>query len=40
MDITILLGLQEFRNGAGRILTDWCVSKELGTYLMMGWSGN
>ncbi len=62
MDIDILLFLQEFRNGAGGILTDfmskmtflgeintvivimallyWCVSKELGTFLMMGWSGN
>ena len=62
MDINILLALQEWRNGAGGILTDflskmtflgelnsvivimaliyWSVSKELGTYLMMGWSGN
>ena len=62
MDIRILLFLQEFRNGAGSVLTDflskmtflgelnsvivimaliyWCLSKELGTYLMMGWSGN
>ena len=62
MDISILLGLQEFRNGAGSFLTDffvkmtylgelnsaiimmalvyWSVSKDLGTYLMMGWSGN
>lgn len=62
MDIQILLFLQDFRNGAGGILTDsmskmtflgelnsvivimaliyWCVSKELGTYLLMGWSGN
>ncbi len=62
MDINILLGLQEFRNGAGSFLTDffvkmtylgelnsaiimmalvyWSVSKDLGTYLMMGWSGN
>ena len=62
MDIRILLFLQDFRNGAGGVLTDflskmtflgelnsvivimaliyWCVSKELGTYLMMGWSGN
>ena len=62
MDIRILLFLQEFRNGAGMVLTDflskmtfwgelnsvivimaliyWCVSKELGTYLLMGWSGN
>ena len=62
MDIGILLGLQEFRNGAGGFLADflskmtflselnsvlvimaliyWCISKELGTYLLMGWSGN
>ena len=62
MDIRILLILQDFRNGAGSILTDflvkmtflgelnsvlvmmaliyWSVSKELGTFLMMGWSGN
>ena len=62
MDIDILLGLQNFRNGAGSGLADffakmtflgelttalvvmavlyWCVSKEYGTYLMMGWSGN
>ena len=62
MDIQILLSLQDFRNGAGGILSDfmakmtflgelnsvivimaliyWCVSKELGTYLLMGWSGN
>jgi undecaprenyl-diphosphatase len=62
MDIRILLSLQEFRNGAGGILTDflskmsffgelnsalvmmaliyWRVSKELGSYLLMGWSGN
>ena len=62
MDMNILLILQEFRNGAGGLLTDflskmtflgelnsalvmmalvyWCVSKDLGTYLMMGWSGN
>lgn len=62
MDIGILLGLQEFRNGAGGILADflskmtfygelnsvivimailyWSVSKELGTYLMMGFGGN
>ena len=62
MDISILLGLQEFRNGDGGFLAGflskmtflgeldsalvimailyWCVSKELGTYLMMGWSGN
>ena len=62
MDISILLGLQGFRNEAGGFLADflakmtflgelnsaivimailyWCVSKDLGTYLMMGWSGN
>ena len=62
MDMDILLFLQEFRNGAGGILTDflskmtflgelnsvlvmmaviyWCISKEAGAYLMMGWSGN
>ncbi len=62
MDISILLALQEFRNGAGSVLSDfalkmtffgelntalvlmavvyWSVSKELGTYLLMGWSGN
>jgi undecaprenyl-diphosphatase len=62
MDINILLGLQEFRNGAGALLADfllkmtyfgelntvlvlmaviyWCVSKDVGTYLLMGWSGN
>ena len=62
MDIRILLGLQDFRNGVGGFLADflskmtflgelnsalvimaliyWCISKELGTYLMMGWSGN
>ena len=62
MDISILLGLQEFRNGAGAFLTDfmfkmtflgevntvlvimaaiyWCFSKDFGTYLLMGWSGN
>ena len=62
MDISILLALQDFRNGVGSFLTDffvkmtflgelnsaivimaliyWSVSKELGTYLMMGWSGN
>ena len=62
MDINILLGLQEFRNGAGTFLADfllkmtyfgelntvlvimaviyWCVSKDVGTYLLMGWSGN
>ena len=62
MDITILLGLQDFRNGIGSCLADfmakmtylgelntvlaimaiiyWCFSKEYGTYMMMGWSGN
>ena len=62
MDISILLGLQVFRNGAGAFLAEfmkkmtflgelntalvllailyWCVQKELGTYLMMGWCGN
>ena len=62
MDINVLLGLQDFRNGAGSFLAEflkkmtflgeinttlailailyWCVHKELGTYLMMGWSGN
>ena len=62
MDINILLGLQEFRNGAGAFLADFllkmtyfgelntvlvimaviylCVSKDVGTYLLMGWSGN
>lgn len=62
MDISILAGLQSFREGAGAFLTEflskmtwfgemnviliimaliyWCVSKEMGTYLLMGWSGN
>ena len=62
MDITILLGLQNFRDGIGSCLADfmakmtflgeiptafvimaviyWCISKDFGTYLMMGWSGN
>ena len=62
MDIDILLGLQDFRNGSGAFLAGflskmtwlgemstvivimaliyWCVSKDFGTYLMMGWSGN
>ena len=62
MDISYLLGLQDFRNGAGACLTGfmskmsyigdmnivliftaliyWCVSKNFGTYLLMGWSGN
>ncbi len=61
MDITILLALQEFRNGPGACLLSfmtkmsyigemttvltimaliyWCVSKEFGSYLLMGWSG-
>ena len=62
MDISILLALQDFRNGAGAFLADflskmtflgelssalvimavvyWCVSREFGAYLLMGWSGN
>ena len=62
MDISILLALQDFRNGPGAVLAAflakmtwlcelntvivimallyWCVSKEYGTYLLMGWSGN
>ncbi|MCR4925941.1 MAG: phosphatase PAP2 family protein [Clostridiales bacterium] len=62
MDISILLILQNFRNGAGSFLTQfftkmtffgelntvmvimavvyWSVSKEFGTYLLMGFSGN
>ena len=62
LDIGILLGLQDFRNGAGGFLAEflkkmtffgeintllvmlaviyWCVHKELGEYLLMGWSGN
>ena len=62
MDIDILLGLQDFRNGAGSCLADflskmtyfgelntiiiimaivyWAVSKEYGTFFLMGWSGN
>ena len=62
MDISILLRLQEFRNGAGACLVDfmskmsfigemntvliitaliyWCVNKEFGKYLLMGWSGS
>lgn len=62
MDISILLKLQDFRNGPGQILADfmlkmtffgeinvvlilmaviyWSVSKEFGTYLLMGWSGS
>ena len=62
MDISILLALQDFRNGAGAFLSDffskmtflgelttamvlmaiiyWSVSKDFGSYLLMGWSGN
>ena len=62
MDISVLLFLQNFRNGWGKIFTDffqkmtflgelntvltimaliyWAVNKDLGTYLLMGWSGN
>lgn len=62
MDLSILLALQSFREGAGGIFTDfmlkmtwfgdlgtipammaliyWCVSKELGAYVLLGWSGN
>ena len=62
MDIEYLLGLQNFRQGAGSVFASffekmtflgelntvlvimaliyWCVSKQTGTYLMMGWSGN
>ncbi|MBR4343558.1 MAG: phosphatase PAP2 family protein [Lachnospiraceae bacterium] len=62
MDIDILLGLQDFRNGVGSFLADflskmtffgelntiiiimaivyWAVSKEYGTFFLMGWSGN
>ena len=62
MDISILLILQDFRNGSGAFLADflskmtwlgemntalvimaliyWCVSKDFGTYFLMGWSGN
>ena len=62
MDISILLALQDFRNGPGAFLAGffskmtwlgelntalvimaliyWCVSKEFGTYLLMGFSGN
>ena len=62
MDISILLALQDFRNGTGSAfagflskmtwlgelntvivimaLIYWCFSKEFGTYLLMGWSGN
>ncbi len=62
MDISILLALQDFRNGVGAFLADffskmtflgelttamalmaivyWSVSKDFGSYLLMGWSGN
>jgi len=62
MDMSILLGLQDFRNGSGGFLAEfmkkmtflgelnttlvllailyWCIHKELGTFLMMGWCGN
>ena len=62
MDIDVLIGLQNFRNGAGSFLSDffskmtffgelntvivimaiiyWAVSKEYGTFFLMGWSGN
>ena len=62
MDISYLLALQEFRNGAGAVFLSflskmtflgelnsalvimaviyWGISKDLGTYLLMGWSGN
>ena len=62
MDISILLLLQDFRNGAGAFLADffskmtflgelsslfvmmaaiyWCVNRDFGAYLLMGWSGN
>ena len=62
MDISILLVLQEFREGAGACFTSfmtkmsfigemstvliiialiyWCISKEIGQYLMMGWCAN
>ncbi len=62
MDISILLVLQDFRNGVGSCLTSfmskmsfigemstvlifialiyWCISKDIGKYLMMGWCGN
>ncbi len=62
MDISILLTLQEFRDGIGSFLTDfmlkmtflgevnttlvilavvyWCISKQYGTYLLMGWCGS
>ena len=62
MDISILMALQDFRNGTGAFLAGffskmtwlgevntvivimaiiyWCVSKDSGSYLLMGWSGN
>lgn len=62
MDISILLALQDFRNGAGAFLASflskmtwlgelntvlvimaliyWCFSKDIGSYFLMGWSGN
>ena len=62
LDISILLVLQDFRNGPGAFLAGflskmtwlgeintvivimaliyWCVSKDFGTYILMGWSGN
>lgn len=62
MDISVLLGLQTFREGVGSIFTEffnkvswfgdmgvvlvfmaivyWGISKETGTYLLMGWSFN
>ena len=62
MDISILLALQDFRNGVGAFLSAffskmtflgelttamalmaiiyWSVSKDFGSYLLMGWSGN
>ena len=61
MDMEFLLILQQFREGAGKVLSEflakmtflgelntvlvimaviyWCVSKDFGTYLLMGWSG-
>ena len=62
MDISILLALQQFREGGGGIFLKflekmtflgemntvlvimavvyWCIDKDMGAYLMMGWSGN
>ena len=62
MDMEFLSILQQFREGAGKVLSEflakmtflgelntvlvimaviyWCVSKDFGTYLLMGWSGN